>query len=105
MRRASSYALDVFRSTDHLKVIKEVKAELKLRNAAKSESKMSCDNHRTILGGKETGQWLSVPVNGTELSAQELRDALLLRYARSSATAASRSLAFAMRMNASEAVS
>jgi hypothetical protein len=45
---------------------------------------MSCDNRRTILRGKETGQWLLVltlTVNSTELSAQEFRDALLLRYA------------------------
>jgi hypothetical protein len=51
--------------TDHFKVIREVKADLKLRNAAKSKSesslndlasKMSCDNHRTILRGKETGR-------------------------------------------------
>ncbi len=47
-------------------------------------SKMSYCN-RTILRGKETRQWLSVlpsTVNGTELSAPEFRDALLLRYAR-----------------------
>jgi hypothetical protein len=84
--------VDVFRLTGHLKVIRDVKAELKLRNAAKSESslnnlasKMSCDNRRTILRDKETGQWLTVlpsTVNGTELSAQEFRDALLLRYTR-----------------------
>jgi hypothetical protein len=81
----------VFRSTDHLKVIWEVKAEPKLCDAAKSESslnglasEMSCNNRRTILRGKETGQWLSVlpsTVNGTELSPQEFRDALPLRYA------------------------
>jgi hypothetical protein len=106
--------VDVFRSTDQLKVIREVKAELKLRSAAKIESslndlasKMSCNNRRTILRGKETGQWLSVlppAVNGTELSAQEFHDALLMRYTRcppnllsgSSTTASSRSLAFAM---------
>jgi hypothetical protein len=85
--------VDVFRSTDHLKVIREVKAELKLRSAAKNESslkelasKMSCDNCRTILRGKE--DWSVAPgtavntVKGTERSAQEFRDALLLRYAR-----------------------
>jgi hypothetical protein len=102
MRRVSYYALTiwlrsggwiyVFGSTDHLKVIREVKAELTLCSAAKNESslndlasKMSCNNHRTILRGKETGQWLSVlpsAVNGTELSSQEFRDALLLRNAR-----------------------
>jgi hypothetical protein len=72
---AAFRGVNVFRSTDHLKVIQDVKAELKLRNAAKSESslndlasKMSCDNYRTILRGKETGQWLPVlplTVNGT----------------------------------------
>jgi hypothetical protein len=89
---AAFRGVDIFRSTDHLKVIKEVKAELKLCNAAKNEAslkdlalKMSCNNRRTILRGKETGQWLSVLpsiVNGTELLAKEFRDALLLRYAR-----------------------
>ena len=89
---AAFRGVDEFRSTDHTKVIREVKAELKLRNAAKNESclkdltsKMSHLNKRTILRGKETGQWLSVlpsTVNGTELSAQEFRDALLLRNAR-----------------------
>jgi hypothetical protein len=101
MRRSSSYVLtfwfafrgvNVFRLTHHLKVIREVKAELKLRSAAKNESslndlasKMSCNNCRTILRGKETGQWLPVlasTVNGRELSAQEFRDTLFLRYAR-----------------------
>ena len=60
---AAFRGVDVFRSTDHLKVTREVKAELKSRNAAKNEtrlddlaSKMSCDNRRTILRGKETGQ-------------------------------------------------
>jgi hypothetical protein len=83
----------VFRLTDHLKLIREVQAELILCSAGKNESslnnlasKISCDNHRTILRGKDTGQWLSVllppTVNGTKLSAQEFRDALLLRYAR-----------------------
>jgi hypothetical protein len=118
---AAFRGIDVFRSTDHLKVIRDVKAELKLRNAAKSESslndlasKMSCDNHRTILRGKETGQWLSVlpsAVNGTQLSAEEFRDALLLRYAHwppdlpIQCDGASRSLAFAMRLNVSVGVS
>jgi hypothetical protein len=84
--------VNVFRWTDYIKVIREVKAELKLRNDAKSESslkdlalKISCDNHRTILRGTETGQWLSVlpsTVNGTELLAEDLHDALLLWYAR-----------------------
>jgi hypothetical protein len=123
---AAFRGIDVFQLTDHLKVIREVKAELKLRNAAKSESslnvlasKMSYNNRRTILSGKETGQWLSVlpstangmELYGMELSDQEFRDALLLRYDgcpriiyRSSARAASRSLAFAMCLTVSVAV-
>jgi hypothetical protein len=45
---------------------------------------MSYNNRRKILRGKETSQWLLVlpsTVNGTELSAQEFSDALLLQYA------------------------
>ena len=89
---AALQGVEPFRSADHMSVISEVKAELKLRNNAKYEaamipltSKLSCDNRRTILRGQETGQWLSVlpsTVNGTELSAQEFRDTLLLRYGR-----------------------
>jgi hypothetical protein len=47
--------------------------------------KVQCDLRRTILRGKATGQWISVTpstVNGTVLSAQEYRDAFLLRYGR-----------------------
>jgi hypothetical protein len=64
-----------------------------VRNSAKNEkalnliaSGLSRNNKRTILRGKDTGGWLSVlpsTVNGTELSAQEFRDSVLLRYARS----------------------
>jgi hypothetical protein len=114
--------LNVFRSTDPLKVIREVKAELKLCSAAKNESslnnlasKMSCNNCRTILRGKETGQWL--PVLSSTLSTARnarLKSSLTLyfcgmpvthRIHRSSAMATSRSLTFAMRLNASAAVS
>jgi hypothetical protein len=115
--------VDVFRSTDHLKVIREVKAELKLRSAAKNESslnnlasKMSCNNCRTILRGKETGQWLPVQLPSTLSTAQNarLKSSVTLyfcgtpvahRIYQSSAMAASRSLTFAMRLNASAAVS
>jgi hypothetical protein len=88
---AAFRGVNVFRLTDHSKVIGEVEAELKLCNAKKSESslnnlasKMSCNNRRTILRGKETGQWLSLlpsTINNTELSAQEFREVLLLWYA------------------------
>jgi hypothetical protein len=58
----------------------EVKAEFKLRNAAKYESrlfdlKLPCNDYKTILQDKEMGQWLSVLpsiANGTEFSAQKL---------------------------------
>jgi hypothetical protein len=82
---------DAFRSADHLTVIQEAKTELKSRHQVKYDSelnstvsKLSCDIRRTILRGKETGQCISVQpsaVNGTELSAQEYRYALLLRSA------------------------
>jgi hypothetical protein len=85
----------IFSSDDHTKVAKEVKGELRERKDEKETqelsgivTKLSCDNRRTILRGKSTGQWLSVlpsTVNGTELSAQEFRDSLHLRYARSPA--------------------
>ena len=65
-------------------------SELKSRKKAKNDadlnsivSKSSCDDRRTNLRGKETGKFLLVlptTVNGTELSAQEYRDVILLRY-------------------------
>jgi hypothetical protein len=73
--------------------MREVKSELKERSNANYDKElksimenMSCDERRAILRGQSTGQWLSVlpsTVNGTELSAQEFRDSLLLRYGRS----------------------
>jgi hypothetical protein len=113
---------DVFRSTDHLKVIREVKAELKLCSAAKNESslnnlasKMSCDNCRTILRGKETGQWLPVlPPTLSTAQNSRLKSSVMLYFCstpvahqiyQSSAMAASRTLAFALRLNASATVS
>jgi hypothetical protein len=72
-------------------IVSEVKTQLKLFNEAKRESemtlltsKLSCDDRRTILRGQETGLWLPLlplTVNGTKVSAQEIRDAPLLRYA------------------------
>ncbi len=67
------------RSADTQPLRKAVTAEIKTRH-------LDYDTRRTILRGKETGQWLSVmhsTLNGTELLAQgEFRDALLLRHAR-----------------------
>jgi hypothetical protein len=82
-----------FRSSDHVSTIREAVVKIQERklqdNDIKLEllaSRLSCDKCRTILRGKETGQWLTVmpsAVNGTELLAQEFRNALLLRYLRS----------------------
>jgi hypothetical protein len=89
---AASRGVEEFRSLDHyfLAIIHEVKTELKSRNQAKYDlklnsivSKLSCDNRRAILRGKDAGRLLSVlpsTVNGTELAKQECRDSLLLRY-------------------------
>jgi hypothetical protein len=51
-----------FRTYEHKEVIREVKAELTTHNNARHEtaltalaSKLSCDDRRTILLGKETG--------------------------------------------------
>jgi hypothetical protein len=114
--------VNVLRSADHLKVIGEVKAELKLCSAVKNESslnnlalKMSYGNCRTILRGKETGQWL--PVLPSTLSTARnawLKSSVTLYFCgtpvahqiyQSSAMAASRSLTFAMHLNESAAVS
>ncbi len=81
-----------FRSAYHLEVIATVKAAVLKRRTELHEAtlaavvaKIRCGGtRRTILRGKLTGQWLSVvpsTVNGTELSAEEFRDSLLLRYA------------------------
>ena len=82
---------DTFRSATHISVTKEVRAELKIRRSKDNESvlghltkPMTPAMRRTIMRGTETGQWLSslpTTVNGTQLSAQEFRDALFLRYA------------------------
>jgi hypothetical protein len=89
---AAFRGVEPFRSAEHKSVMAACKSETKLRNDAKYEtemnlltSKLSYSDRRTILRGQETGKWLSLSpstVNGTELSAQEFRDALLLRYAR-----------------------
>jgi hypothetical protein len=77
-------------TTDHLSVCKEVFAKLKCRKATEYSAALTSslllmhgDTRRTILHGKETGIWLTLApstVNGTELSTQEFRDHLFLRY-------------------------
>jgi hypothetical protein len=93
-----SHLLAAFRGTtefctvDHLSVRREVFQELqKRKNVECSESLasslllMPVETRRTIRRGKETGMWLTLApstVNGTELSSQEFRDHLFLRYDR-----------------------
>lgn len=87
---ASLRGTDTFRSADHMSVTKEVRSELKLRRSEENESElerltatMTPAQRRTIMRGKETGQWLSAlptTVSGTILSPQEFRDSLFLRY-------------------------
>jgi hypothetical protein len=81
-----------FSSADHQSLCKAATAEIKARWSDKQDLTLStvladldCGTRRTILRGKETGLWLSIKpstLNGTELSAQEFRDALLLCHAR-----------------------
>ena len=80
-----------FKISDHLSMIKEVRSEIRKRNVEKCNNQltnltknMSDTERRTIMRGKDTGQWLSVVpslLNGTVLSPQEFRDGLALRYA------------------------
>ena len=81
-----------FSSADHSSTRAECISAMRDRKAAENEMKLSrilssvdADTARTLKRGKECGQWLScVPsdVNGTELSAEEFRTNLHLRYAR-----------------------
>jgi hypothetical protein len=80
----------IYRSADHLSVLKDGKAELRKRSLACSEEKMvsilqrlsSGGESKTIRRGQQIGAWLSIfpPVNGMELSAQEFQDAISMRY-------------------------
>jgi hypothetical protein len=89
-----------------LHIRKQEECDLALQSIA---STLSCDNRRTVLRGKETGQWLSIlpsMVNGTMLSAaQEYRDFLLLCYARSPADLQSHCDVYDMPWDARKAVS
>lgn len=82
-----------FSSVDHKSTRSSTIAEIRKRKTEEEKgiledicSKLDPDTARTIKRGALCGQWLSVlpsTVNGTELSPQEFRDNLLLRYARS----------------------
>jgi hypothetical protein len=83
---AALQGVKTFNSTDHLSVRKTITAELKIRQIETHNLTLEsllvdqdCDMRRTILRGKETGQWLSVmpsTLNGMELSSQEFCDLL-----------------------------
>jgi hypothetical protein len=67
------------------------RTEMQLRKLSELEQKLGAilsdlpaDQGQTIKREQQTGAWLSAPpstVNGTELSAQEFRDAITIRYA------------------------
>lgn len=81
---ACSHLLDTFQGvkkiqpSTHTSVISEVRDELKIRTTETHSGKLdemsatlTCDDRRTILRGKGTGQWLSTlpsTVSGTEMS-------------------------------------
>jgi hypothetical protein len=79
-----------FRSADHVSTMTSARAEMRLRKLSDSDTKLttivsplSKDRRRTIKRRQHTGAWLSAlpsTVNGTELSAQEFRDAVSMRY-------------------------
>jgi hypothetical protein len=79
-----------FRSADHASIMAQGKAEIRKRSKEAYGKYMEtilatvpAGTSRTIRRGTETGAWLSVlpsTVSGTELSAQEFRDALSMRY-------------------------
>lgn len=81
-----------FSTVSHQTLVLAVRSELRTRNHERHKStlqsivrNMSPSKQRTILRGGKTGQWLSVMptlISGTLLSAQEFRDSLHLRYAR-----------------------
>jgi hypothetical protein len=83
--------VESFSPAKHLSVRQTVMTELKARRTALNESTrdslledLDCNTCRTLLRGKETGQWLSVmpsTLNGTKLSPQEFQDSVHLCYA------------------------
>jgi hypothetical protein len=80
-----------FQHADHLSVRRATIQQLRSREKTKHDQELAtlladirCHTHRHIETGKETGAWLLVlpsTISGTELSAQEFRDKLLICYA------------------------
>jgi hypothetical protein len=84
---AAFHGIEKFYSADQLAVIRDVRNELKSRHPVEFVkelrsivSKLSCNDRRTILRGKDTGQcWLlvllpSATVNGTEIYSRSPAD-------------------------------
>ena len=81
-----------FNTVSHRTTVSAARSELRTRNSERHDSTLQSivrnlplSKQRTILRGGSTGQWLSVKptlISGTLLSAQEFRDSLHLRYAR-----------------------
>eukprot|EP00978_Attheya_sp_CCMP212_P005533 scaffold12431_cov57-Attheya_sp.AAC.8 len=79
-----------FNGVEHKSVIKEGRAAIKINRTVVHDNELSCllrplppEKKRIIERGRRTGAWISVQpstVNGTELSAEEFRDATHLRY-------------------------
>ena len=79
-----------FRTADHAACLREGRAAVRLQNAAKAVASLETtiarapvDVARQLRRATKTRAWLTVQpstVNGTELGAQEWRDAAFLRY-------------------------
>ena len=79
-----------FRTTDHAACLRYGRAEVRRQNVAKAVASLETTIARApavvtrrLQRATKTGAWLTVQpstVNGTELGAQELRDAIFLRY-------------------------
>jgi hypothetical protein len=82
--------MEVFSSTEHASIMNAGKAETVARYLSESKAKLSGElekisgrRSRTIQRGEQTRAWLLVlpsTINGTELSAQEFRDAIHMRH-------------------------
>jgi hypothetical protein len=87
---AAFQGVEEFQLEEHKSVRRSVQAELAARRKPQLDktlasilSGLPCYAQRTIQRGQETGLWLTTlpsTVNSTELSVQEFRDQLLLRY-------------------------
>jgi hypothetical protein len=88
---AAIRGVEKFKHSTHMAIRKDTIAELRKRKTQRHDKELSsilaplpCHTIRHLKTSTETGAWLSVmpsTVNRTELSAQEFRNKLLIRYA------------------------